>query len=423
MRARRKLKPTAKDLQPHPLADLLPLLQGDEYEALVADIKKIGLLQPITLFDGMILDGRNRHRACEAARVKPRFETFQGTEEEALALVLSLNLQRRHLTTTQRAALAVNLLPYEQVRAHERKRAGAKDRQIFAGPEGKATEVVGRQVGLSGETVRQAAVIADHAPDVLAAMMDGTVRSMPEAGKLAHLQPARRAQTLAQMRDQGVRLRDLAHGSHYWVRPGVTYEWYTPPEIIEAARKVMGGTITLDPASSSDAQKIVKARRFFSAEDDGLSKPWRAQRAWVNPPFGGEPDGSSRLTKWVGKLLEEFEVGHIKQAMLLVRAATSAIWFAPLWRFPICFVIGKPPFIPGPGVPTEAPSINTAIVGFGVDVDAFIREFGSRGQVIVPDGGVSRAVTSTGSQPDPSGTAGAQNTSRGLSRRRSTRPT
>ena len=101
----------------HPLADLLPLLDGDEFDALVQDIRDHGLRQSITLFEGKILDGRNRLAACKLAKVVPRYTTFKGSEDEAIAYVVSLNISRRHLTTTQRAALAVKLLPYEQVRA------------------------------------------------------------------------------------------------------------------------------------------------------------------------------------------------------------------------------------------------------------------------------------------------------------------
>src|SRR5262245_40305243 len=103
-------EPRKPGLQFHPIANSLPLTEGEEFEQLVADIRVQGLLEPIVLHEDMILDGRNRYLACAKAGVDPTFTPFRG--DDPLAYVVSANIIRRHLKLTieQRRELISKLL-------------------------------------------------------------------------------------------------------------------------------------------------------------------------------------------------------------------------------------------------------------------------------------------------------------------------
>jgi hypothetical protein len=94
----------------HPLADIFPLMEGEEFKAFVADIKANGLREPITTFEGKILEGRNRYRACLRLKIEPLRTPFMGNEADAAAFVASRNIHRRHLTPKQRREAIAKLL-------------------------------------------------------------------------------------------------------------------------------------------------------------------------------------------------------------------------------------------------------------------------------------------------------------------------
>ena len=87
----------------HPLCTLFPRMAGDEYAKLCDDIKTNGLKHAIATYDGMILDGGNRYRACLDVGIEPSFIEFDGSD--IVAFVLSMNFHRRHLSPGQQAQI------------------------------------------------------------------------------------------------------------------------------------------------------------------------------------------------------------------------------------------------------------------------------------------------------------------------------
>ena len=91
----------------HKYCGLLPRMMDDEFQALKADIQLHGLLEPIVVYESLILDGRHRYSICEALEVKPTYIQFEslGYKGSALDFVISKH-QRRNLTPDQKAVLA-----------------------------------------------------------------------------------------------------------------------------------------------------------------------------------------------------------------------------------------------------------------------------------------------------------------------------
>jgi ribosomal protein L24 len=85
----------------HPLSKSLPLMWGSDFDDFVNDIKQNGQIVPISVFEGQILDGRNRYRACKQLGIEGKFEKV--TPKNAKAYVTSINVHRRQLTREQRS--------------------------------------------------------------------------------------------------------------------------------------------------------------------------------------------------------------------------------------------------------------------------------------------------------------------------------
>ena len=157
----------------------------------------------------------------------------------------------------------------------------------------------------------------------------------------------------------------LAKGAHVSNNSGEN-EWYTPVKYIESARVVMG-KIDLDPASSELANKIVKAKKIYTDETNGLDKPW-AGNIWLNPPYA-QP--------LINNFIDKIENEQYNQAIVLVNNATETKWGQKLLDCcqAVCFHTGRIRFISPDGEQGDAPLQGQMICYIGPHYKEFINEF------------------------------------------------
>lgn len=154
-------------------------------------------------------------------------------------------------------------------------------------------------------------------------------------------------------------------------------EWYSPPEIIEAARRVLGG-IDLDPATSEVANKRVRATAIFTAEDNGLLQRWPRGRIWMNPPYA-QPLIGQFAARFAG------EIANGSTGIVLVNNATETQWFQTLASAAsaICLPSGRIRFVAPCGKRGDSPLQGQAILYAGPDTAKFHAEFSAFGLFVL----------------------------------------
>lgn len=157
----------------HPLCTLFPRVVGAEFDALREDIKTNGLRQAIVLHDGMILDGGNRYRACVEAGVEPTYVNFDGGN--LVAFVLSANLHRRHMSSSQQAAIVASAQNWTESQGVGRPKKTAPESTFL-----NTTEKRAAQSGASVATQRRADAVAKADPALAERVAHGEI-SLPKA--------------------------------------------------------------------------------------------------------------------------------------------------------------------------------------------------------------------------------------------------
>ena len=335
---------------------------------LTQSIQSVGQMHPIWIdAENGLISGERRLRACELLGRDVWAEVVTSFSDgcHRLRMERDENTCRVPFTPAEMFAMGAKLEALEKPKAAERKAdhggtAPGKTANTSGNfPEvskGETRDKVAAALGVSGrtydkiKTVVEAAAKPDATPEIIEA-----AKKMEETGKV---DPAYRVAV------------HVAHNSG-------ENEWYTPPEFLEAARSTMGA-IDLDPASCELANKAVQAKRFFTAEDDGLAQTWSG-RVWLNPPYAQPAMG-----KFAEAVSAKYESGEIVAACILVNNATETAWFQRMLgqANAVCFPKTRVRFLDPQGKP-GAPLQGQAVIYFGANVKQFLKSFEKFGTVLV----------------------------------------
>lgn len=167
-------------------ATVFPLLSAAELAELADDIRANGLIHPIVLWSGEILDGRNRLAACRLAGVEPRFEEYSG--HDPLAYVIGANLRRRHLDASQLAMVGDRVATMRQ--GSRTDLASIEARSEVSQSEAAA------MVGVSRSAIQRAHVVHEHGTPELVAAVDAGEVAVSVAARVAQLPAEKQAEVL-----------------------------------------------------------------------------------------------------------------------------------------------------------------------------------------------------------------------------------
>ena len=307
----------------HSACTVFPQLPEDELKELADDIAANGLRNPIVLWQGKILDGRNRYLACQIAKIDPRFTEFEG--EDPIGWVISQNLLRRHLTASQKAIVALDLLPLLEKEAKERQRrsneyrGNGRSAKKYANRsgKGKAAEAAAKIVGVSSRYVEMAKEVKSKAPELVDKIRSGEF-NVADAADLAKLPISKRRQAVRRI-ENGQQVNG-SNGSYVFqagdvrnLRPANTT---TPPGVCRFLHDIISPKYNvetiLDPCAGRGnltrpwrgckviAFEATKKRDFFACPDH-----IDCDLVLCNPPWsGGGKTAKSPIALFLERILE-----------------------------------------------------------------------------------------------------------------------
>jgi hypothetical protein len=322
-------------------------LTEEEYEGLEKNIIENGCINPLILWNSILIDGHNRYKICQEYNIEFKITQINFNNMlEAKIWVIENQLSRRNLTPYKRSLLA---LKYEnlikpQAKEKQRKSGGAVP-QKSAEPPIDTRKKIADIAKVSHDTISKVKKIQEKASDEMKKQLSTGEISINEAYKKINV--------------------------HVGQNSGEN-EWYTPKYIIDAARNTME-SIDLDPASNELADKIVQATKYYTKETDGLNKTWNGN-VWMNPPYDKD-----LMPKFSQKFVSELP--NMTQGCVLVNNATDTQWMQNIMDVcdAICFLKSRVKFIDMDGNATGSPLQGQAVMYFGKNIKKFYDNFNSLG--------------------------------------------
>jgi len=299
----------------HEFATVFPMLGDNDLQQLADDIERNGQRFPVIVDeDGLVLDGRNRAAACRMLGIEPRVEVFSGSDAEKLEYVVSLNLSRRHMDTSQRAMAANKLATLRDGVSVQKQGA-----QICA--PSLSQDEAAKQLNVSRRMVQKARKVEhDGAQEVGQAVEQGRL-SLEQAEKLVKTEPdkAKQAEVVKSGRVQEV-----------IKRPKAETPQASPETHIEVTAVVAGRDIT----------KVFEQGALLVVHSQGIRKATRDDLAAATL----QAHKATELIRYLVNSCPESEAaalaGHlVKAADALAPAGTSTNGKAPsvsqlktIWR-------------------------------------------------------------------------------------------
>lgn len=165
----------------HEVCTLFPAMESDQRDAMRDDIRRNGVQMPIWVYDGKIIDGRNRAEICDELGVDCPVQEYTGSEDDLVTFVLSLNMQRRHLSSSQRAGIAAEALSVQRrLRENEAKpgrpsKPAGEDKPSKPASRDEAIDELAAAVGSNRRYLKFADLLRQERPDLLKKVIAGDV--------------------------------------------------------------------------------------------------------------------------------------------------------------------------------------------------------------------------------------------------------